>query len=256
MRHAARQQSCHASCSFLRGVALGARPGAPSLRWRCGQTAPSTRVRSGRAAACARGVARGSGGHRARRRVTWSVRCAPGPRVATAVECPGPPLRPAGCRARLNRRANIGLRGVLGRAAGRRARSRCSPCGSGRFAPCGRVRKARRSRCPRARPAEPGGAGARSPTIPGRNARLGGLERLRGRLGGSAPPWGCAAPPGRPLRRGRSSCPRPELRAWSALRVALLLAPTPRGVVCGPLRGPPSPSRAARLGKPRRLRRA
>ena len=62
MRHRSRQQSCHDLCSFLRGGALGARPGATSLRWRCGQTAPSTRVRSGRAAACPAGAGRNAAG--------------------------------------------------------------------------------------------------------------------------------------------------------------------------------------------------
>jgi len=62
--------------------------------------------------------------------------------VATAVECPGPPLRPAGCRAHLNRRVKEAVADALGRAAGRRARSSLcsSPSGCGRCAPFGRVR--------------------------------------------------------------------------------------------------------------------
>ena len=56
-------------------------------------------------------------------------------------------LRPAGCRARLNVRRQR-RRWPLRAAAGRRTRSRCSPSGSSRCAPCGRVRQARRSRWP------------------------------------------------------------------------------------------------------------
>jgi hypothetical protein len=62
---------------------------------------------------------------------------------------PGPPLRPAGCRARLNRRP---IAAVASLDAARRVgetRSRWSACGFGRCAPCGPVRKAGRSRGPR-----------------------------------------------------------------------------------------------------------
>lgn len=46
----------------------------------------------------------------------------------------GTPLRPAGCRARLNRRTNAAFACALRGAAGRRSRSRWSACGSAPFA--------------------------------------------------------------------------------------------------------------------------
>ena len=42
------------------------------------------------------------------------LRCAAFRHVGARRECPGPPLRPAGCRARLNRRPNHGRRYALG----------------------------------------------------------------------------------------------------------------------------------------------
>jgi len=108
------------------------------------------------------------------------LRCAALRHVGDRRVSPGPPLRPAGCRARLNRRP---IAAVAALDAVRRVgetRSRWSACGSGRFAPCGPVRKAGRSR-------ETARLGfvysaARSPT------KLVPLKRLHGRRR-FAPAW-------------------------------------------------------------------
>ena len=60
------------------------------------------------------------------------LRCAAFRHVGARRVSPGPPLRPAGCRARLNRRQTTAVAALGAVAAGRRSRSRWSPCGSGR----------------------------------------------------------------------------------------------------------------------------
>ena len=113
-------------------------------------------VRSGRAdGLCAKCRAR-SGGHRARHRPR-SLRS----RQAPAVECPGPPLRPSGCRERLSRC----------RASGSACALRFAPAlGSGRLRSLQGGRMAPRSREPRARPEESGRWAARGPNGPLRSS--------------------------------------------------------------------------------------
>lgn len=87
---------------------------------------------------------RRSANPRRRRRSSTPLRCVPSrrrppsqPRPSAAPgRVPGSPQPPP----------KRGSRFAWCRAAGRRSRSRWSPCGSGRFAPCGPVRMAGRSR--------------------------------------------------------------------------------------------------------------
>ena len=123
---------------------------------------------------------------------------------------------------------NHGSRFAWCRAAGRRSRSRWSPCGSGRFAPCGPVRMAGRSR----ETARLGFAcsAARSPAITSRcNActdAAAALHRLKAvplrvadRSGDGAPVPAPETP--RPVGRCASRCSlRPRLAPSAALRNA------------------------------------
>jgi hypothetical protein len=94
------------------------------------------------------------------------------PRVR-AIQTGGGPLRPAGYRAHLNRRTNPGPSLTLGDPGGGSARPlRYAPaCGSGRCAPCGRVRDgpalAVSARSPSLRS---GGKSARGHPVPSENA--------------------------------------------------------------------------------------
>jgi hypothetical protein len=121
--------------------------------------------------------------HRSRQRSCHDLCCPPprwavaalsppsagsGLNVAACGKSPAPP-RPAGCRPRLNLAQPAALT-LAARREGRRVRSLRSACGSGRFAPCGRVRKARRSRCPRARPGLARACAARGHQNPGSTA--------------------------------------------------------------------------------------
>jgi hypothetical protein len=151
------------------------------------------------------------------------------------VECPGPPLRPAGCRARLNRRDEPRPSLALWAARGGSARplafacAHVSPCGSGRFAPCGRVREgpALAGTAPLAPKSRGGRRCARSPrpAWPLRSLALRlvhsalfavhGRRRHRSACGAALPPSPTA--PG--VRRSAVSAPG-QLRSLRSLRVA------------------------------------
>ena len=133
------------------------------------------------------------------------------------------------------------------RAAGRRSRSRWSPCGSGRFAPCGPVRMAGRSR----ETARLGFAcsAARSPihSIP--------LERLHGRRRHRSALKAALMPsPTVPAKRAPGTPARKPLRA-DALRLAMLVAATARALRCAAVANRPACAIApARCAPPRPAR--
>jgi len=159
---AAPSRVCHGGCFLLRG--WNAAP--------CGRVQPHRR----RPARCS--------GPRGRRR---SCRPAPSPsflrstslRFVTSAPAEsdrwGPRCAHRAAAKRLNRRTSCGRRLRFGPRGGSASRSLALGPRLGslrlRFGRLGRVRLARRSRCPRARPGEPGARCARSPT-PARPPRL------------------------------------------------------------------------------------
>jgi hypothetical protein len=177
--------------------------------------------------------------------VHYAPRVAAFPPVVSALFRPaGTPLRPAGSRTHLNRRTNRARRSAWGRGGGSARPLRYAPaCGSGRCAPSGRVRMARRSRCPRARPrcapAEKVRAVIQSRRrTPARTARPTAPART-----------GLRCPPCRPFRLGRRSCPRalnPCARRASLRVVRPLLALRLGGLRCAPKVAALRPRAAAR----------
>lgn len=225
MRHRSRQQSCHDLCSFLRGVALGARPGAPSAP--AFASAANRSVHKSPAppgAACAARMPRERGApvrpaparhastalrsvpaSRARPGVTGGDPAAPGRLPAT----PQPPHEP-----------RQSLRLVPWRRVGASAHF-VRPAAPVAFAPCGRVRLARRSRCPRARPGKPGVRCARSPkprldrpTVRAEDASTDGAATLQ------LVPASASAAPTVPALRAPGTPARKPLRSLRSLRVA------------------------------------
>ena len=200
-------------------------------------------VASGRAGrtACARRIGRG------RRRassppsppavaVVPSLRVAALRHVGARRECPGPPLRPAGCRARLNRRTNAAVAYAWCRAAGRRSRSPAcagSACGSAPFAsaPVASARSARPgARGARALALTCSGVALRAVTLrPEPGGRLHGRRRF-------APALGLPLTRRRPLRRAALLSPRLELRALAVAAPRVARCPTPRVVGSAALR--------------------
>jgi hypothetical protein len=140
--------------------------------------------------------------------------------VAPAVECPGPPLRPSGCRERLNRCPASGSACAL----------RFAPAlGSGRFAPCGGaawpLARGNRGLAPRSRGVGPPAARTdRCASLLRRSAALG---RLHGRRRHRSTAEPVPRSRRRPFRRWRA--PGTPARK-TPLRCAslTLLAPTPR----------------------------
>ena len=194
-----------------------------------------------------------------------SLRCRPRVR---SMQTGGGPLRPAGYRAHLNRRTNAGPSLTLGDPGGGSARpllglTPSSACGSGRCAPCGRVRDgpalAVSARSPSLRS---GGKSARGHPVPSENAYTDGTADSSSsyRLTLSAVPTVPAG--GAPVPAPETPLPLRVARPLLALRLgglrcapsSLHCAPEPPLAGSSPCAGP-SPRRGAQTPRPEALRR-